>query len=73
MASGGKCAIALELVSMPISLAPRRLSIEATHEYQEIYQQEFGELLSDHEAQNKGLELLNFFAILREPDDDCTK
>ena len=52
---------------MPNS-APRRLSIDATREYQELYQEEFGELLSDDEAQQRGLQLLRFFDILSQPD-----
>jgi hypothetical protein len=48
--------------------APRRLSIDATREFQELYQEEFGELLSDDEAQHRGLQLLRFFDILNQPD-----
>ena len=50
------------------NLAPRRLSIDATREFQELYQEQFGELLSDHEAQHTGAQLLRFFAILNQPD-----
>jgi hypothetical protein len=50
--------------------APRRLSLEATRSFQEIYQEEFGESLSDPEAQHKGVQLLNFFAILNRSDGD---
>jgi hypothetical protein len=53
--------------------AQRRLSIEATRSFQEIYQDEFGECLSDGEAQHRGVQLLNFFAILTRPDGSHAK
>ena len=53
--------------------APRRLSLEATRSFQKIYQDEFGESLSDDEAQHRGVQLLNFFAILTKPDGDHAK
>ena len=72
LASGEKCVFALELAHMQIN-APRRLSIEATRAFQEIYQEEFGESLSDDEAQHRGLEVLRFFDILNQSDGDRTK
>lgn len=71
-ASGEKCLIALELVSMP-SHVQQRLSFEATREFQEIFHDEFGEWLSDDEAQRKGVELLNLFAILTQSDGNRAK
>lgn len=71
-ASGEELLYALELVYMP-NQAPRRLSLESTRSFQEIYLEEFGESLSDDEAQHKGVQLLNFFAILNRPDNDHTK
>ena len=57
---------------MPNS-AQRRLSIEATREFREIYEDEFSESLTDDEAQHRGLQLLNFFVILNRPDGDHAK
>ena len=72
LASGKGSLIALGLVSMP-NLAPRRLSLEATRSFQTLYQEEFGELLSDDDAQHKGILLLNLFAILTRPDSNPAK
>ena len=71
-ASGEEWRFALQLASMP-NPVQRRLSIEATREFQDIYQDEFGELLSDDEAQHRGLQLLNFLAILTRPNGDRAK
>ena len=64
--------IALDWVYMP-NQASRRLSLEATRSFQEICQEEFGDLLSDDEAQHRGLQMLNFFDILNRPDGDHAK
>ena len=53
--------------------AQRRLSLEATRSFREIYQDEFGESLSDDEAQHKGVQLLSFFDILTKLDGDHAK
>jgi hypothetical protein len=57
---------------MPIS-TPRRLSLEATRSFQKIYHDEFGVLLSDDDAQLRGWQLLRFFALLTQPDDNSAK
>lgn len=57
------------MVSMPTPVE-RPLSLEATRQFQEIWQKEFGALLSDDEAQHKGIELLQFFDLLARPDGD---
>lgn len=41
-----------------------RLSSEALREFKEIYQAEFGERLSDTEAEQAGLRLLRLFDLL---------
>jgi hypothetical protein len=41
-----------------------RLSQEAIREFKEIYEAEFGERLSDVQAEHAGLRLLRFFWIL---------
>jgi hypothetical protein len=51
----------------------RCLSFEATREFQEIFHDEFREWLSDDEAQQRGVELLNFFAILTQSDGSRAK
>ena len=48
--------------------AERRLSLEATEEFQKIYEQEFGKPISDSEAQIMAVQLIRFFALLTEPD-----
>ena len=72
LANGDECLFRLDLASMPNS-APRRLSLEATYQFQEIYQEEFGESFSDDDAQRKGVQLLNLFAILAKSDGDRAK
>jgi len=42
----------------------QQLSREAIDEFREIYQKEFGELLSDEQIQEIALRLLRFFGIL---------
>jgi hypothetical protein len=41
-----------------------QLSQDAIRDFKRIYQEQFGELLSDHAAQTKGLELLRLFDLL---------
>ena len=43
---------------------PPQLSREAIEEFKVIYQEEFGELLSDDEVQEIAMRLLRFFGIL---------
>jgi hypothetical protein len=43
---------------------PQQLSREAIEEFKVIYQEEFGEILSDDEVQEIAMRLLRFFGIL---------
>jgi hypothetical protein len=43
---------------------PHQLSREAIDEFKSIYQEEFGEVLSDDEVQEIAMRLLRFFGIL---------
>lgn len=43
---------------------PQRLSREAIEEFKAIYQDEFGETLSDDEVQEMAMRLLRFFGIM---------
>jgi hypothetical protein len=43
---------------------PNQLSREAIEEFKAIYQEEFGEILSDDEVQEIATRLLRFFGIL---------
>jgi hypothetical protein len=43
---------------------PNQLSREAIDEFKAIYQEEFGEVLSDDEVQEIAMRLLRFFGIL---------
>ncbi len=43
---------------------PQQLSREAIDEFKAIYQEEFGEVLSDEEVQIIATRLLRFFGIL---------
>ena len=43
---------------------PNQLSREAIDEFKVIYQEEFGEVLSDDEVQEIAMRLLRFFGIL---------
>lgn len=50
-----------------------RLSKEAIEEFKEIYEREFGKLISDEEAQELGQNLISLFKIIYRPipsDDD---
>ena len=44
--------------------APQQLSREAIEEFKAIYQEEFGEVLSDDEVREIATRLLRFFGIL---------
>ena len=44
---------------------PNQLSREAIEEFRAIYQEEFGEILSDDAVQEIGIRLLRFFGILK--------
>jgi hypothetical protein len=46
---------------------PDQLSQEAINEFKEIYQREFGEMLSDEQAREKAMSLLNLFYFLLQP------
>jgi hypothetical protein len=46
---------------------PQQLSREATEEFKAIYQEEFGQTLSDDEVQEIAMRLLHFFGILLHP------
>jgi hypothetical protein len=46
---------------------PQQLSQEAIAEFRAIYQEEFGEVLSDDEVQEIAVRLLRFFGILAKP------
>ena len=43
---------------------PQQLSRKAIDEFKAIYEEEFGEMLTDDEAQEMGVRLLQFFALL---------
>lgn len=45
---------------------PHQLSREAIDEFKAIYQDEFGELLSDAEVREIAIRLLRFFMVLRD-------
>ncbi len=47
---------------------PQQLSREAIEEFKVIYQEEFGEILSDDEVQEIAMRLLRFFGILHQPN-----
>jgi hypothetical protein len=44
---------------------PQQLSRQAIDEFKAIYQEEFGEILSDDEVQEIAMRLLRFFGILK--------
>jgi len=48
----------------------QQLSREAIEEFKVIYQEEFGQSLSNDEVQEMALRLLRFFGILLEPSPD---
>ena len=49
---------------------PQQLSRQAIEEFKAIYQEEFGQSLSDDEVQEIALRLLRFFGILNQPPSD---
>ena len=49
---------------------PYGLSIEAIREFQAIYQEEFGKMLTDDEADEMGKRLLRFFQIITSSKTD---
>ncbi len=49
-----------------------QLSRQAIEEFKAIYEEEFGEPLSDDEAQEMGLRVLRLFALLTEPVGSLT-
>ena len=51
---------------------PQQLSQQAINEFKTIYQDEFGQSLSDDEVREIALQLLRFFGILRQPSDNET-
>ena len=46
---------------------PQQLSRQAIDEFKAIYQEEFGQILTDDEVQEIALRLLKFFGILQQP------
>lgn len=52
---------------------PQQLSRQAIDEFKAIYQEEFGQTLSDDEVQEIALRLLRFFGILSKPFPGETK
>jgi len=51
---------------------PQQLSRQAIDEFKTIYQEEFGQKLTDDEVQEIALRLLRFFGILNQPLPDET-
>ncbi len=49
---------------------PQQLSRQAIDEFKAIYQEEFGQTLSDDEVQEIAIRLLRFFGILKRPLSD---
>jgi hypothetical protein len=52
---------------------PPQLSRQAIDEFKAIYQEEFGQSLSDDEVQEIAIRLLRFFGILVRPYPDETE
>jgi hypothetical protein len=48
---------------------PRKLSPDALREFKEIYLEEFGETLTDDEAEAIAVRVIKFFRILAQGDD----
>jgi hypothetical protein len=46
---------------------PQQLSREAINEFKAVYKEEFGRVLSDDEAREMALRLLNFLKFLLKP------
>jgi hypothetical protein len=53
-------------------IPPRQLSPEALREFKEIYLEEFGETLTDDEAEAIAVRVIRFFGILAQGDDRST-
>jgi hypothetical protein len=53
-----------------VNTPPQRLSREAIDQFKAIYLEEFGEILSDDEAQQMGYEVLHLFWILLRSSSD---
>ena len=51
---------------------PQQLSRQAIEEFKAIYQEEFGQSLTDDEVREMALRLLRFFGILNQPLPDGT-
>ena len=51
---------------------PRKLSPEALREFKEIYLEEFGETLTDDEAEAIAVRVIRFFRILAQGNDRGT-
>jgi hypothetical protein len=51
---------------------PRKLSPEAMREFKELYLEEFGETLTDDEAEAIAVRVIKFFHILAQGDDRGT-
>ena len=49
---------------------PQQLSREAMEEFRAIYEEEFGQKLTDDEVQEIAMRLLRFFGILNRPLHD---
>ena len=49
---------------------PQQLSREAIEEFKAIYQEEFGDVLSDDEVQEIAMRLLRFFGVLTKGNPD---
>jgi hypothetical protein len=53
-------------------ILPRKLSLEALREFKEIYLEEFGETLTDDEAEAIAVRVIRFFRILAQGNDRGT-
>jgi hypothetical protein len=51
---------------------PKQLSRQAIEEFKAIYREEFGESMSDDEAQERALRLLGLLKILVQPSPNDT-
>ena len=52
---------------------PHQLSRQAIEEFKTVYQEEFGQTLTDDQVQEIALRLLRFFGILNQPIPDETR
>jgi hypothetical protein len=53
-------------------IPPRQLSPEAIREFKELYLEEFGETLTDDEAEAIAVRVIRFFRILAQGNDQGT-